>query len=771
MVSLLLLHLLAFLLVLTASVAGPAGVNDVDLFFGTEAGGNVFPGSTRPFGMVKLGVDVIHSENGNAYSGYQPDGRVNGISMLHESGTGGAPQYGVVSQLPWLGDVDISKELTLKRLAPDSASVGSYFLNLTTNNHSIQAELAANRRSGIIEYTFSNADNQPIIMVNGSHHLSAPERPWWTQYFVNGELYYGHGKYFGSSVFKGGWGEQTDWQVFYCGDFDAVPTKVDFFKGNEFVAGPDFVSANKKDGSFGLIFKFSASTRNIKSRIGVSFVSADQACQNIADDFGDSYDVDTTVKTTVDLWNKSVFDRVQVDTNGNKTLATIVASSLYGSHLLPSNRTGEQPGWKEDEIYYDDWFTIWDTFRCLNPFLNIINPTVGAELVQSLINIFHHEGYTPDGRSANQNGRTQGGSNSDIVMADAAIKNVGATSINWADAYLAMKKNAEVAPPYVYDSYSKDSCNKQGRGALRDWLQYGYVTRNYTRSVSRTVEYSYDDFALSVVAKKLHLEKDAAKYLKRSANWQNLWNPRAHHKDLTYRGFLQPKNANGRFNGHKYSPLECGDCYWKEDVYEGKIIEYSWSVPWDIATLKSFIGSNETFSRRLDDMFALFGTSDLADIGNEPSFLTPYLYNYINQNHKTVATLRYLVNTKFGHGPKALPGNSDAGAMQTWYFMAIIGLYPVAGTTTYLLSAPFVPLTILQLENGGEVQITANNLGPNSYYVTGIKLNGKPHLQNWLVHDDLFATGGTLEFTLGPNPVVWETGPVPPSPGHLPTQQ
>lgn len=743
-----------------------ASVNNVDLFFGTEAGGNVFPGSTRPFGMVKLGVDIIDSSHGNAYSGYQPNGKINGISMLHESGTGGAPQYGVVSQLPWIGDVDLADELAVHRRTPDSGSVGSYHLNVSANNHEITAELAASDRSGIIQYTFAGTDQQPMIIVNASHHLSAPDRPWWTQYFVSGEINYDHGVYYGYSLFKGGWGLQSPWKIYYCGDFDTKPVKIDFFSGQDFISGTNTASSSTKDGSFGIIVKFSAKSRSIKSRIGVSFVSADQACSNIDHDFGNSYDVDATVKSSVDLWNSAIFNKVSVDTNNNHTLDTIIASSLYGAHLLPSNRTGEMPGWKPDEVYYDDWFTIWDTFRCLQPLINIVNPKVGAELIQALINIYHHDGFTPDGRSANQNGKTQGGSNSDIVMADAAVKNIGVSSINWNDAFAAMKKNAEVAPPYFRDSHAPDASNQEGRGALPDWLKYGYVTRSYTRCVTRTVEYSYDDFALSVVAKKLKLDAEAAKYLARSAGWQHLWNFNSTASIFDYKGFLQPKNAKGEFISDNYDPVDCHGCYWRDDEYEGKPVEYGWSVPWDIETLKSFIGSDDDlFARRLDDMFALHG-SEVADIGNEPSFLTPYLYNYVNRNHRTVETIRYLINHKFSIGPAALPGNSDAGAMQAWYFFALVGLYPVAGTTTYLLSSPFVVSTKIKLDNGSQVQISAKNLTSTNIYIQAVKLNGKPHSQNWVTHDDLFTDGGTLEFTLGSEPVVWETGPAPPSPGH-----
>lgn len=738
--------------------------NYVDVFTGTEGGGNVFPGLARPFGMVKLGVDVIDSSSGNAYSGYAPDGKISGISMMHESGTGGAPQYGVVAQLPYTDDIDFATELTLDRQSADSGSVGQYQVNFTNG---VNVELAAADRSGIYHYSFpSNASAK--ILVNGSHHLSSPLRPWWSQYSVNGSIEANDdlSQYKGSHTLKGGWGEQSDWTIYYCGDFDTKPTSVTSYQGTNVNENNGESSSTKQDDSFGLVFQFDKS--EIKLRVGISFISSDQACSNIKNDFGNDYDTDQTIKDSISKWNDEVFSKFEINTNNNDTLTDIFYSALYGSHLLPSNRTGEAPSWNSDEVYYDDFFTLWDTFRCLNPLFNLINPTRGGEIVQAMTNIYNHDGYTPDGRSANQNGRTQGGSNSDIVMADAYVKNIN--GIDWDNAYKAMKKNAEVQPPYKYDQFAPDASNQDGRGALPDWLDLGYVTRKYTRSVTRTMEYSYDDYSLSVVAKGLGNSDDHEKYLKRSAGWQHIWNKDASTSKFDYTGFVQPKQENGSWAYDNYDPLSCGGCYWGDDEYEGKPIEYGWSVPWDIETLKNLIGSNDTFVKRLDDMYALYGSEDIVDVGNEPSFLTPYLYNYDNKNYKTVNTIRYIINSKFSNGKKGLPGNSDAGAMQAWYLFGLLGFYPVAGTTTYLLSSPFLPYYVINLENGKKVEVTANNLSSENYFIQSVKINGESWNQNWFDHDDLFKNGGSIEYELGSDQKVWESGDLPPSPGHYTLQ-
>ncbi|ODV82035.1 glycoside hydrolase family 92 protein [Suhomyces tanzawaensis NRRL Y-17324] len=732
----------------------------VDLFYGTENGGHMFPGSTRPFGMAKLGVDGIDPSFGDAYSGYTPGGVITGISMMHESGTGGAPEYGLVSQLPIIGDFDPSVEHNLTRSSHDVAKVGYYNFNTTSG---IVAEFAAAERSGILKYTFPSGTS-PQLLVNGSHHLSAPKRPWWTQYFVNGSITADAdlSGYSGHTTLKGGWGDLDAWTLYFAAKFDTSASSVKSYEASKVSENSLQASSTTQDGSFGLVFLWDQN-HIVQSKVGISFISADQALKNIDNDLGSDFDLEKTVQDTQKIWQDEVFSKIDISSE-NATIASYLYTSLYGAHLLPSNRTGENPHW-DAPVYYDDWFTIWDTFRCLNPLFNIINPSRGSELVKSLIEIYKHDGYTPDGRSANQNGRTQGGSNSDILMADAYVK--GIQGIDWDDAFEAMVKNAEVAPPYWHDSFAPDADTKEGRGALPDWLKYGYVTNNYTRSLTRTIEYSYDDFALSVVAKGLNNQTAYEKYLQRSSNWQKIWNFNATAKGKSYKGFIQPKNADGTFNSTNYDPFDCGKCYWGDLTYEGKAVEYGWAVPWDIETLILFIGGKELFVTRLDDMYKLHGTQEVADVGNEPSFLTPYLYNFVNEQYRSVETVSWIIDTYFTTGSKGLPGNSDAGAMQAWLIFGLLGFYPIAGTPNYLITSPKAKYFSINLDNGNKLEITANGLSEQNKYVQSVTINGAAHNQNWVDHSTLFSKGGSIVFEMTNDPVVWESGTAPPSVGHV----
>ncbi|AET39870.1 uncharacterized protein Ecym_5080 [Eremothecium cymbalariae DBVPG len=757
----------------------------VDTFFGTEAGGHMFPGTTLPFSMVKMGVDVVDTINTDAHAGYLTNGDVVGISLLHESGTGGTPTYGVVAQLPMMvrdvGAVDITKQLGFERSSPDSGHIGYYKVRL---NNSVIVEFSSADRSGIYQYRFPAEESlRPVVMVNVTHHLHSFGKPWWTQNFEKGYIQVSKDlkSYTGKVIISGGWSDPAAWAVSFYGIFDKPARSIRAFQGGKSVNGLKINFVNDQNRNFGVLFEFDESVKVLKSHVGVSFnkdSGIEDAKRNIAIDYPEEhkFDLDWSIENALDRWNDDVFNKVElVVDQEDPVVVEKLLTSLYGVHMMPTDKSGSEAPWDTSEPYYDDWFTIWDTFRCLHPLFNFFNQDRSAEMVRSLIEIWRQEGFMPDGRSASRSGRTQGGSNSDIVLADAFLKNI-THGIDWEDGFKAMQTNAEVVPPYIMDSRAIDSTNKYGRGALSDWLKYGYVSKRFSRSVTRTMEYAYDDFALYQVAKGLGKNEEAKRYLERSKNWQNLWNPHAFTVRYSYTGFIQPKDQEGNFVNEKYDPLSCYGCYWEDDTYEGKPVEYTWNVPFDMEQLKSFIGSDDVFQQRLDHMFGLYGDS-LADIGNEPSMLTPYLYNFINRQDRTAETVTYLIDTYFKTGPKGLPGNADGGALQAWLFFGLIGFYPIAGTDIYLLSSPKVSyVKFKNLPNLGEVEIIAHNLYPSgkkdassrNIYIKSVTVNGYRLTRNWLFHEELFSeNGSSVEFEMTDKPVHWdENGHVPLSLGH-----
>lgn len=302
-------------------------------------------------------------------------------------------------------------------------------------------------------------------------------------------------------------------------------------------------------------------------------------------------------------WNQDVFSKIQVDTSPsvNQTNLILLYSSLYFMHLMPSERTGENPLWDSGEPYWDDFYTLWDIFRNTVSLYHLIQPTYYEGMIRSLIHIWRYEGYMPDGRSGNYNGLVQGGSNADNVLADAYVKGLRG-AINWTAGYQAMVKDAEVVP---YNTFSYDDFTasvKEGRGALTDWLELGYVSQDRsTRCISRTVEYALNDYSLSVVAKDI-APGDVQKYLNRSAGWQLSWNHDVKSFNTTpiFTGFLTPRFSDGTWNATGYNPALCGECEWQAISYEATPFEYSFVIPFDVQTLISFMGGAASFESRLD---------------------------------------------------------------------------------------------------------------------------------------------------------------------------
>jgi len=435
--------------------------------------------------------------------------------------------------------------------------------------------------------------------------------------------------------------------------------------------------------------------------------------------------------------------------------------------LIPSNRTGENPLWASSEPSYDDIFTFWDLFRCGTALMQVLQPTAYEEQIRSIIDIWRHEGWLPDARSSHYTGRTQGGSNADNVLADAYVKGVRG-GVDWQDGYAAMKTDAEVTPPANNDSSAPDSSTKEGRGALPDWKELGYITPRFSRAVSRAVEYSVNDFSLYQVASGLNLSDDAARYLNRSRNWRNHWN--ANQTSLGFAGFLVPRFENGSFE-YPYDPTQCGGCYWGDPYYEDLPWSYSFNGQHDIYHLIHLCGGADTFVARLEKFFepgvysgnAAYGNT-LFNPGNEPAFNTPYLFNFAGRQDLAVKYSQSAAKTFYNAGSGGIPGNSDAGAMQSWILWNMIGLYPMTGQTTFLVGSPWFEHLCIDLGGNKTLTVTSTGGGDAGDYVQSLKVNGRAWDRAWVSWDEVFAEGGRMEFVLGPEPVRWANGTLPPSP-------
>lgn len=332
-------------------------------------GGDIFVGGAVPFGVVKHGIDTFEPNRSIATinGGYTPLGYVTGISMMHVSGTGGCPKYGIISQMPLTSvtaPVNILDNTTYwQNRTSEAAGVGYYKANLTNG---VAFELAAARHSGVIEYTFSGEERH--VLVDVSHYLPDENGGACTQFYVDGEVNISDdGKsYTGYGSYGGGWNDGKPFTVYFCGEFESAPAKAEAFNGGNFTTpniGGKSRKATDSNDRVGALFTWggngTSSSSSVRSKIGISFISVDKAC-SFKDSEITSWDVNKTVSAAVEEWNNDVFSRIEVDTSesANQTNLILLYSSLYFMHLIPSNRTGENPLWESDEPYWDDFYTF-----------------------------------------------------------------------------------------------------------------------------------------------------------------------------------------------------------------------------------------------------------------------------------------------------------------------------------------------------------------------------------------------------------------------------
>ena len=365
--------------------------------------------------------------------------------------------------------------------------------------------------------------------------------------------------------------------------------------------------------------------------------------------------------------------------------------------------------------------------------------------MNALLNIYKREGYMPDARSGDCNGRTQGGSNADVVIADAFAKQVG--GIDYDFALEAMLKDGEADPGADHE--------KHGRGGLNEYLKLGYIPYGIDRAGNRTMEYAYDDYCIAQVAKGLGRTDVYDRYMKRSENWKNLW--RGDYEWGGMRGFIMPRSASGEWMdsvpwGHSkvftpkipYTPItKVAPWYlpwWSTFFYEALSAEYSLSVPHDVPALIDLCGGADAFRRRLDTFF----DEGHYNVQNEPSFLTPCLYHWIGRPDLSVKRVQGIVEKSYSDAPDGLPGNDDSGSMSSWLAFHMMGFYPNAGQSYYLLLAPMVPEYTLSLCNGRQLHVVKKGQGDR---VKGILLNGNEITDARLEHKQLME-GGELVFLM-----------------------
>lgn len=701
----------------------------VDPRIGSEGLGRTFPGPSMPYGMVKPGPDGVSMPN----AGWAPMPElIKGFSQTHVSGTGGGQKYGNILIQPFweegkgltpmsgvLGNDGTRNQVSLlmpnrsiasmpvcpqKRIR-EEISLGYYSC---TYENGIQTEVTASERCALYRFSFHQVGGKindtlyinkvkPALLIDVASFLGMDTIPdkRETQQYVNSHIERLNAQVLrGWSTVRGGWNNGGPYTVcFYLQSdvpFDGVTIQDSLYA----IAHLSDIHANVK--------------------VGISFVSMEKAQQNVCPETFDGQ-----LSNLRKAWNEKLS---KIEITGTDKQKRMFYTGIYHTMLMPVDKSGENPHFSATP-YYDDYYAIWDTYRTSMPLLTLIDEDRQRDMVNSLLNIYGHDGYMPDARSGNWNGRTQGGSNAEIVIADAFAK--GMKGINYELALQAMIKDAEVPPMDVdsdslLDSALRESlaAEKHGRGGLKEYNSLGYIPYSIDRAGNRTVEYSYDDWCIAQVAKGLHHPDLYEKYLKRSGNWRNLW--RSDYEWQGMKGFIMPRDAAGRWldsvpwgKSKVYHPLipyrpdtKVAPWYlpwWSTFFYEALSAEYSLSIPHDVPGLIEACGGKDAFIKRLDTFF----DNKHYNVANEPSFLTPYLYHWVGRPDLSVERINQIVHDNYDDTPNGLPGNDDSGAMSSWLVFNMMGIYPVAGQNLYLVGSPMIPSYTIHLPNGKKLKVVA----------------------------------------------------------------
>jgi predicted alpha-1,2-mannosidase len=702
--------------------------------------GALYPGAALPFGMVKLSPDTTKPST----AGYNPDEPILGFSHNHIGGTGGAAFYGQLRVRPQTGELNVSPEASPK--SHETSSPGYYSVDLTSDK--VNAELTCTERVGFHRYHFPVGAPARVLFDLSS--VIAGEKPQGScsgcsaQFVSDRQLE-------GRASIRAGYG--LTYTIYFSALFDQPATARGVWLEGQAQPGVEQVTGGDRQ-TAGLYEEFVPGV-TVNLRVAISYTSIEQARENLLPSQG--LDFDEVRARAEGIWRKHLA-KIVVE-GGTETKRRQFYTALYHTVLTPTDVTGDNGNWTSDPTQpaYWDIHTLWDTFRTTDPLRILIYPDRERGLINSLLTIYQKTGWLPDAWVANKRSiGFQGGTHADNVIADAVVKKLGGFDLNLA--YEAVHKDATEINP-------KNSKIFPGFGRLPPYLTLGYVPstvysgkdssghgNQYSSGTSRTLEYAYNDFTVSEVADAVGNKVDAEKFRQRSLGAYVLFHPG---KKLFW-----AKTETGQWIPD-VDPRKTV-MGWSSSFYEGNAWQYRFSMPHDMAGLIARCGGDASFIAILDEYF----DTGLHWAGNEPGFLTPWLYIYAGRPDKTVDRVREILSKNFHLKPSGYPGDDDVGAMSGWYLFSAMGFYPNAGQDIYLIASPlFSKVTIALGSSGKTFVISAPDLSTENKYVQSATLNGKPWNQAWFRHADII-NGAELVLQMGPKPSDWGTHLRPPSPAE-----
>jgi predicted alpha-1,2-mannosidase len=711
---------------------------------GTSGEGDTYPGPSAPFGMVQFSPDTsTRSCGGYGYNQHS----ILGFSLTHLTGTG-IPDLGDFLFTPQVGDAkfepgDVDEPGYRSRFSHDDevAAAGYYKVKL---GNDVTVELAAAARAGIMRLNFPDSTNASVL-TDLKHTLQRPP----------GGVVWSHVRVENNSTVTGfhlvnGWarGRYLYFAARYSRPFDRCriisggkPVVYDTYR---------FRSRNEAAGT-NLQFIAEYNTKKdeaILVKIGISAVSAANALQNLDAEISD-WNFEKVKDTTREKWDREL-GKFKIE--GSQEQKETFYTSGYHAFLAPNlyeDVNGEYRGFDGNThqakgITNYAIFSLWDTYRATHPLFALIQSARDADMINALLAHYDQSAdhLLPVWSLQASETWCMIGYHAVPVITDGYLK--GVKGFDATRAYEAIKTTA-MNPDY---------------DSVMTYAKLGWVPFDLeNESVSKTLEYAFDDFCIPQMAKALGKKDDYEYFIKRAGSFKNIYDPSA--------GFMRGKDSQGKWR-EPFDPLR-DPGRTRGDITEGNNWQYSWYAPQDVPGLIALNGGNEQFAAKLDQLFS-FPNPNVKQAraegmigqywhGNEPSHHTIYLYAYAGQPWKAAERLRQVVSEQYGSKPDSLCGNDDCGQMSAWYLFTCMGFYPVCPASDYyVIGAPQIPKVVMQLSNGKKLTTIAENLSDKNIYVQSVRVNGKDWPTPFLPHREI-KNGGTIIYTMGAQPSKWAANP------------
>ena len=720
-------HLLIALLLI--SCLAPAQNKDytqyADPFVGTGDHGHTFPGPTMPFGMVQLSPDT-RLKGWDGCGGYHySDKVIYGFSHTHLSGTG-CSDYGDVLLMATVGKPKFSNKQYSSPFTHANEKAAPGYYSVFLEKPKVKVELTVTKRTGLHKYTFPKSSSSNII-------LDLTHR----DYAKQGEINIVGNNEINGMRLSTAWAKNQ--YVYFVIQFSKPFKNSGIVKAN--VLTPN---AKHDTGSFLKAYvSFETSEGEvIYAKVGISAVSVEGARKNLeAEQPG--WDFDKLVADAKATWN-SELSKIEVE-SADKSVMRTFYSALYHS-MTPPNLYQDVDGkyrgrdlkiHETKDFTYYTVFSLWDTYRAEHPLLTLIDRKRTLDFVKTFLTQYQQGGLLPVWELSSCETNCMIAYHCVPVITEAYMKGVAGFDANLA--LEAMKHSA-----------------MDERAGLGSFIKNGYIKHlDAVESVSKTLEYSYDDWCIAQFAKKMGKMDDYNYFIKRAQNYKNLFDPST--------GFMRPKQESF------ISPFDPFAV--THDYTEANAWQYSFYEPQDMNGEMKLLGGKEKLALMLDSMFHVpskmhgHAQSDISGMigqyahGNEPSHHLIYEYDYVGQPWKGQYMLRRVMNELYHDAPAGLSGNEDCGQMSAWYVLSAMGFYELCpGSDHYDIGSPIVDKAVIHFENGKTFTIKANNNLKGNVYINSVKLNGANYNKSYFNYTDI-ANGGELEFNMSAEPnKAWGSG-------------